>query len=650
MELTGLEWEAEKAYIVATSPRNLSHQQLENSDEFSWEVAERGTRKQGDEETQDVVQEKPTEAVAVDVPQLEDHEQQERLTAPLPNEDVNAATPTVRTILKGVLRERSRPRSSRPKSVQLVEITFDQNSDSSSPPVSPTSPSSLPTTTTPTVPPPTTTTMVIFGPSGLGKSTLVQKLVYKYPQKFSKVVSHTTRQPKMHETYARDFFFVSRADMLKGINEDKFIEYVQIDCKREGKSYSTPSNPRLSTGPMDTTVIFSGSEGAELYGTSWDAYYEAQFSGKPCTVLNVSRKGAEQMRRNGIEGHYVLLYCEYLSYPCLSFQPDYTISIGTNDAFSELERFALELIKGQLPSSSSSKLENTRLEWERVANIQLDSQKRSPALKTHRQQVSQLVVSFSELLNHFQTADLSKQLSTIHPEVNRSGLSKLFGPKRISKRIQRERDLVFAIALCQFNDHNPLHSRCLTTIYRKLTGRTTSCLRFGAHWEEIGFQGSDPVDDLRGVGMLGLLQLVWLLESPDVNSLAQEVFRYSKEGPPFCVLSFNITSIMLAALREGCLSRECNRRDQVFAVANDFHVAILLSFYHVWRKHKRGPMELGLLLQDVGKYAKKHPHSLMHDLQTYLHKQQRKFSLPELMDNTLPVEFTQLEANDPISV
>ena len=148
--------------------------------------------------------------------------------------------------------------------------------------------------------------------------------------------------------------------------------------------------------------------------------------------------------------------------------------------------------------------------------------------------------------------------------------------------------------------------------------------------------------------MLGLLQLVWLLENPNTHSLAQEVFRYSKEGPPFCVLSFNITSIMLAALREGCLSRECNRRDQVFAVANDFHVAILLSFFHVWRKHKRNPMELGLLLQDVGKYAKRYPRSLIQDLQTYLHKQQRRISLSELAQNSDPVEFTQLGANESI--
>ena len=684
MELSGLEWEAEKAYIVAVSPSNRCSKQLENSDEFSWESSCSKDDKDNTKACNGDLQEKPLEAVSEDVPQPDQHEKRKARKVSFPNEAMDATTLTERRTSEGVddVSDSSRRgsnsvpgSSSRPKSGQLVEVTFDQNSDSSTSCTSPTNASSPPATsasptclssplassTSPAGPssppaastdsaatPLTSTNLVIFGPSGLGRSTLVKKLVYKYPQKFAKVVSHTTRQPKIHETYARDFFFISRAEMFRAIDEDKFIEYVQIDRRGDGKNYSVPSNPRLSTGPIDTTVILSNSEGTELYGTSWEAYYEAQFSGKPCIVLNVSRKGAEQMRRNGIQGCYVLLFSESMAYSCVSFEPDYTISINASDAYSELERFALELVKGQVPVSFSSKLESTRQEWERVPNIQLDNHRESPVQSTHKQPLSKIVISFSELLNHFQTADLSRQLSNIRPEANRSGLFKLFGPHRISKGIRQERDLVFAIALCQFDDHNPLHSRCLTTIYHKLTGRTSSCPRLGTHWEEAGFQGSDPVDDLRGVGMLGLLQLVWLLENRDTHSLAQEVFRYSKEGPPFCVLSFNITSMMLAALREGCLSRECNRRDQVFAVVNDFHVAVLLSFYHVWRKHKRNPMELGLLLQDVGKYAKRYPRSLIQDLQTYLQKQHSRGSFSNLADNSDPVEFTQLGSNESI--
>jgi hypothetical protein len=49
--------------------------------------------------------------------------------------------------------------------------------------------------------------------------------------------------------------------------------------------------------------------------------------------------------------------------------------------------------------------------------------------------------------------------------------------------------------------------------------------RFGHHWGSIGFQGDDPATDLRGVGMLGLLQLLYLHHhSP---AAAQKLYQLS---------------------------------------------------------------------------------------------------------------------------
>lgn len=44
--------------------------------------------------------------------------------------------------------------------------------------------------------------------------------------------------------------------------------------------------------------------------------------------------------------------------------------------------------------------------------------------------------------------------------------------------------------------------------------------RFGPHWESVGFQGDDPATDLRGYGMLGLLQMLTLIgegQAPDAT-------------------------------------------------------------------------------------------------------------------------------------
>ena len=41
------------------------------------------------------------------------------------------------------------------------------------------------------------------------------------------------------------------------------------------------------------------------------------------------------------------------------------------------------------------------------------------------------------------------------------------------------------------------HERVLMTVYMKLSGTKSYCVRIGAHWMDVGFQGHDPLTDLR---------------------------------------------------------------------------------------------------------------------------------------------------------
>lgn len=38
-----------------------------------------------------------------------------------------------------------------------------------------------------------------------------------------------------------------------------------------------------------------------------------------------------------------------------------------------------------------------------------------------------------------------------------------------------------------------VHMRVLQTIYKRLIGSRLDCPRYGAHWENIGFQGKGPL-------------------------------------------------------------------------------------------------------------------------------------------------------------
>ncbi|KAJ9642340.1 guanylate kinase [Coniosporium tulheliwenetii] len=54
-----------------------------------------------------------------------------------------------------------------------------------------------------------TTPIVVFGPSGAGKGTLLQKLFAEFPDRFGYSVSHTTRAPRPGETDGKEYNFTS---------------------------------------------------------------------------------------------------------------------------------------------------------------------------------------------------------------------------------------------------------------------------------------------------------------------------------------------------------------------------------------------------------------------------------------------------------
>ncbi|XP_048784157.1 ELMO domain-containing protein 3 [Lagopus muta] len=256
-------------------------------------------------------------------------------------------------------------------------------------------------------------------------------------------------------------------------------------------------------------------------------------------------------------------------------------------------------------------------EWEAVEDIQ--------SVLLGRSAGPVPLISFNEALQFFQTTDLSECRKKIQATVHRQGLAALlhflFGPPRLQQQLQGERDLALAIAQCGLDDKQAVHMRILQTIYKKLTCSPLGCPRYGTHWEELGFQGADPGTDLRGTGMLGLMQMLYFVMDSQMLPLALEIFRLSQhetQNFPFCIMSVNITRLVLQALREECLSRECNRRRQVIAVLNDLYAAAFLQLYRVWKSQHKTVADSGFLLKELEFSTKKKPKQLLKSLETYV--------------------------------
>mmetsp|Transcript_14219 Transcript_14219/g.34371 ORF Transcript_14219/g.34371 Transcript_14219/m.34371 type:complete len:202 (-) Transcript_14219:28-633(-) len=86
-----------------------------------------------------------------------------------------------------------------------------------------------------TTPPPRP--VVICGPSGVGKGTLIELLQKHFPDnKFGFSVSHTTRKPREGEEDGVHYNF-STVEAMKGeIDEGKFVEYAEVHGNYYGTS------------------------------------------------------------------------------------------------------------------------------------------------------------------------------------------------------------------------------------------------------------------------------------------------------------------------------------------------------------------------------------------------------------------------------
>ncbi|GLH10164.1 ELMO domain-containing protein 3 [Gryllus bimaculatus] len=253
-------------------------------------------------------------------------------------------------------------------------------------------------------------------------------------------------------------------------------------------------------------------------------------------------------------------------------------------------------------------IEVAQQEWDNVATIET-------TYSIQTQPVSH--ITYQEAFEYFLGLDMSEHMGNIQVEVQRRGLctllSCIMGPPHLETGLAEERS--------RLDVSQTIHVKILQTIYYRLTGASVGCPCFGSHWEHIGFQGSDPGTDLRGVGMLGLLQLLYLCTTPQLSSLAKRIYRLSVDvvqNFPLAILSFNFSRMALQALRHGQLNRECNERQLVMDVVNDFYAALFYHMVHIWTTQRKTIRDSGYVLKDVEFFCRSNVHAVLKNLKDHL--------------------------------
>ncbi|WBW72484.1 guanylate kinase Guk1 [Schizosaccharomyces osmophilus] len=116
--------------------------------------------------------------------------------------------------------------------------------------------------------------VVVFGPSGVGKSTLLKRLLSLHGDKLGFSVSHTTRSPRSGEQEGIDYHYVSKDEFRKLVAENKFVEWAE----------------------------FSGN----MYGTSIMAIKDLE-NGNKKAILDIDLQGVLQVKKSAIKARYAFL-------------------------------------------------------------------------------------------------------------------------------------------------------------------------------------------------------------------------------------------------------------------------------------------------------------------------------------------------------
>ncbi|XP_046421561.1 ELMO domain-containing protein 2 [Neodiprion fabricii] len=124
--------------------------------------------------------------------------------------------------------------------------------------------------------------------------------------------------------------------------------------------------------------------------------------------------------------------------------------------------------------------------------------------------------------------------------------------------------------------------------HEPLEGRVTK------QWQDIGFQGDDPKTDFRGMGILGLENLVYFAQ--EFPNAAKHVLLHSihpRYGYAFAIVGINLTSMALRLLRDGSAKTHVYNAAKTLPTVRVFHqfyCYLMYEFDRLWIESKPSNM------------------------------------------------------------
>ncbi|KAI8424291.1 hypothetical protein MSG28_002841 [Choristoneura fumiferana] len=148
----------------------------------------------------------------------------------------------------------------------------------------------------------------------------------------------------------------------------------------------------------------------------------------------------------------------------------------------------------------------------------------------------------------------------------------------------------------------PEHEEKLLKLWSLLVPNEDLESRVTKQWQYIGFQGDDPKTDFRGMGLLGLENLLFFAsEYPQASSHVLSHSHHPKYGYTYAVVGINLTSMAYYLLKDGSAKTYMFNARQYLPNMNLFHKFYCYLFYEfdkMWIESKpENMMEFSIIFK-----------------------------------------------------
>lgn len=140
-----------------------------------------------------------------------------------------------------------------------------------------------------------------------------------------------------------------------------------------------------------------------------------------------------------------------------------------------------------------------------------------------------------------------------------------------------------------YDQNNDNHEKMLLSLWNILETVPLDN-RISSEWKRLGFQSENPATDFRGMGILGLENLLYF--SKHENNTAKDIVAYGSEaiGYPFAITGINITSLLLDLIKDRfcddlfirVVSEEKELEDVYLNILNELYSRTYIRFHQFY--------------------------------------------------------------------